>query len=161
MRSLWCSEIWSMKKVITRGQNAFQRLFTCSEFQGLRFCGIVEEPTWVAANSSRTSPISDRWRLRRSSARFAMMPKAVFSSSSSGSRYSGSTSWVECSEGVSPRIARNSLSSCCGILHEQGGRVVRSHGAGKLSPQVPPTFRESAGCFFRAAPRTPRGQSRR
>ena len=28
-----------------RGANAFQRLFTCSLFQGLRFWGMVEEPT--------------------------------------------------------------------------------------------------------------------
>jgi len=49
-----------MKNVATRGENAFQRLFTCSEFQGFLFWGIVDEPTWVAENSSRTSPISER-----------------------------------------------------------------------------------------------------
>ena len=46
VRSRWCSEIWSMKNVATRGENAFQRLFTCSEFQGFLFCGIVEEPIY-------------------------------------------------------------------------------------------------------------------
>ena len=129
VRSRWWSEIWSMKKVITRGENAFHRLFTCSEFHGLRFCGMVEEPTCVEVNSSRTSPISERWRLRRSSARLAMMPKATLISSRSRSRYSGSTSCVECSEGARPRPSRTSRSSSSGILDQERGGVVRAHGA--------------------------------
>ena len=34
-----------MRKVPTRGENAFHRLLTCSLFQGLRFWGMVDEPT--------------------------------------------------------------------------------------------------------------------
>ena len=95
-----------MKKVITRGLKAFQSDLTCSEFQGFLFWGMVELPTWVEVNISRSSLISDRCRCRRSSARLAITPKAVFSSKRRRSRYSGSTIWVECSEGVRPRKAR-------------------------------------------------------
>ena len=53
-----------MKKVTTRGANAFHKDFTCSLFHGFRFCGIVEEPTCVEEKYSKTSPISLRCKLR-------------------------------------------------------------------------------------------------
>ena len=48
--------------MITLGAKAFHRLFTCSEFQGLRFCGMVEEPTWSLPKDSLISSISEHQR---------------------------------------------------------------------------------------------------
>src|SRR5437868_12474634 len=79
VRSRWCSETWSMSTVNSRGTYAFHRLLTFSKSLGLTLCGMVDEPTTSVFGSvalrSRSSRISLRWRLRPSSARFAMTPQ--------------------------------------------------------------------------------------
>ena len=101
---------------------------------------MVDEPTCVDEKYSKTSPISLRCRLRRSSARFAMMPNATFISSSRRSRYSGSTSWLEYSDGSRPRKCTYSASSCSGSLTIMLGPLYEPTGPASL----PLSCRESS-----------------
>ena len=91
---------------MTRGMNAFHKLFTFSKEIGLRFCGIVELPTCWARKPSAISAISVRWRWRMSSARFAMTPRVVTHACARSLQASGSTICVEWLAATRPRCAR-------------------------------------------------------
>ncbi len=94
--------------------NAFQRLLTCSKFQGLRLWGMVDDPTCPSAKASPTSLISVRCRWRISSAKLARTPKVLTKVCPRSRVYSGSTIWVEWPPGVRPSRPRTSFSNSIG-----------------------------------------------
>src|SRR5437899_12469287 len=93
VKSRWCSEIWSIRTVVSRGIYAFQRLLTFSKSLGFTLCGMVEEPTTgvlgSAAFLSRSSRSSLLCKWRKSSAILARTPQQDVRAYTKSATYSG------------------------------------------------------------------------
>ena len=78
---------------------------TCSDFIGLRLCGIVEEPTWWAPKASSTSPISVRWRERISIPILSSVVATLARNMKYSAYRSREMTWFETSTGERCRIS--------------------------------------------------------